>query len=92
VIARIVLWNLADTDATFDDLREALAEDSSDVPGRVFEAWISDASSERWGALSVFSSREAADRVPPGRAGVLIGRAPDLFEEFDVEATRGLGA
>jgi hypothetical protein len=87
VIARVVLWSLADADATFGELRDALDNEPADVPGRLFEAWISDESSERWGTLSVFASREAADRAPTGRIGELIGKAPDLYEEFDVETT-----
>jgi hypothetical protein len=90
VIARIVLWNLADGDTTIDELRERLPEAPDGVPGLVFEAWISDESSERWGAVSVFDSRETADRAPAGRAGDLIGTPPDLFDEFDVETTLGL--
>ena len=92
MIARVVRWSLADANATFGELRDALDDEPDDVPGRLFEAWISDESSERWGTLSVFASREAADRAPAGRIGELIGRAPELFEEFDVAATRGLGA
>jgi hypothetical protein len=86
VIARLALWNLADADTTFDELRDALDEETGDVPGRVFEAWISDEASERWGTLTVYASRDAADRAPVGRLRELIGRDPDLFEEFDVEA------
>jgi hypothetical protein len=87
VIARIALWSLADAETTFDELRDALDEAAADVPGRVYEAWISDEASERWGTVSVFTSRDAADRAPAGRLRELIGRDPDLFEEFDVEAS-----
>ena len=89
MIARIVLWNLADADATIGELRERLPDAPGDLPGLLFEAWVSDESSERWGAVSVFASREAADRAPAGPAGELIGKPPDLFDEFDVEATLG---
>ena len=88
MIARVVLWSLADADATFGELRDALDDEPADVPGRLFEAWISDESSDRWGTLSVFATREAADRAPAGRIGALIGKAPDLFEEFDVETAQ----
>ena len=87
MIARIVLWSLAEAETTFDELRDALDEQPGEVPGRVFEAWVSDEASERWGTLSVYSSREAADRAPAGRLRELIGRDPDLLEEFDVEAS-----
>jgi hypothetical protein len=95
VIVRIVLWSLADANATIDELREYLRDESvdafEDVPGLLFKAWVSDESSERWGAVYLFASREAADQPLPNRARELLGRPPDLFEEFDVEATVGPG-
>ena len=95
MIVRIVLWSLADANATIDELREYLRDESvdafEDVPGLLFKAWVSDESSERWGAVYLFASREAADQPLPSRARELIGRPPDLFEEFDVEATVGPG-
>ena len=42
---------------------------------------------ERWGAVYVWESREAAEQELPSRASELIGKEPDLGEEFDVEAT-----
>ena len=42
---------------------------------------------ERWGALYLWESREAADQALPSRARELIGKDPDIGEEFDVEAT-----
>lgn len=95
MIVRIVLWSLADANATIGELREYLRDESvdafEDVPGLLFKAWVSDESSERWGAVYLFASREAADQPLPSRARELIGRPPDLFEEFDVEATVGPG-
>jgi hypothetical protein len=91
VLVRIVLWNLADSETTIEELREYLRDESVDafaqVPGLRFKAWISDAASDRWGAVYVWESREAARRAVPGRARELIGKDPDLGEEFDVEAT-----
>ena len=57
------------------------------MPGLRFKAWISDESTERWGAVYVWESREAAQQHLPGRARELIGKDPDVGEEFDVEAT-----
>jgi hypothetical protein len=57
VIARVVLWSLADADATFGELRDAIDDEPADIPGRLFEAWISDETSERWG--TVFRLRHA---------------------------------
>jgi hypothetical protein len=62
-------------------------DDFADVPGLRFKAWISDAAGERWGAFYLFESAEAADQALPGRARELIGKQPDLLEDFDVEAT-----
>jgi hypothetical protein len=75
VILRIFLWNLADSKATLDELREQLPElDAGD-------AWISNEASERFGLVSY-------EDEPPGalaRVRELIGRDPDVAEEFDVE-------
>jgi hypothetical protein len=91
MIVRLALWSLADTATTIDDLREYIGDESydafKDVPGLLFKAWIADESSERWGAIYVFASREAADQELPSKAKELIGKPPDLVEEFDVEGT-----
>jgi hypothetical protein len=91
MLVRIGLWNLADSDTDIESLRTYIREESvdaySNMPGLLFKAWISDPASERWGAVYVWESREAADQPLPGRARELIGRPPDLSEEFDLEAT-----
>jgi hypothetical protein len=91
VLVRLVLWNLADSKTTIGELRRYLREESVDefarVPGLRFKAWISDEVTERWGAVYVWESREAAAQPLPGRARELIGKEPDIGEEFDVEAT-----
>jgi Putative mono-oxygenase ydhR len=91
LLLRIVLWNLADSQTTIGELRRYLRDESVDqfeqVPGLRFKAWISDESSERWGAVYLWESREAATQPLPSRARELIGKDPDLGEEFDVEAT-----
>jgi hypothetical protein len=91
VLVRLVLWNLADSKTTIDELRRYLRDESvdafEDVPGLRFKAWISDEATERWGAFYVWESREAAEQELPSRARELIGKEPDLGEEFDVEAT-----
>jgi hypothetical protein len=88
---RLVLWNLADSKATIAELRRYLRDESVDafeeVPGLRFKAWISDEATERWGAVYLWESPEAADQDLPSRARDLIGKEPDLVEEFDVEAT-----
>jgi len=58
-----------------------------DVPGLRFKVWFSDEPTERWGAVYLWESREEADQELPSRARELIGKEPDIGEEFDVEAT-----
>ena len=91
MLVRLVLWNLADSKTTIAELRRYLRDESVDafeeVPGLRFKAWISDEATERWGAVYVWESREAAEQELPSRARELIGKDPDLVEEFDVEAT-----
>ena len=58
-----------------------------EVPGLLFKAWIADEASERWGAVYVWESAEAADQAPPSRARELIGSDPVIGETFDLEAT-----
>ena len=91
MLVRLVLWSLADSKTTIEELRRYLRDESvnafEDVPGLRFKAWISDEATERWGAVYVWESREAAQQELPSRARELIGKDPDLGEEFDVEAT-----
>jgi len=91
LIVRLVIWNLADSMTTIEELRRYLRDESVDtfeeVPGLRFKAWFSDAVTERWGAVYLWESREAADQELPSRARELIGKEPDIGEEFDVEAT-----
>jgi len=91
VLVRLVLWNLADSKTTIGELRRYLRDESvdafEDVPGLRFKAWISDEATERWGAVYLWESREAADQPLPSRVRELIGKEPDVGEEFDVEAT-----
>jgi hypothetical protein len=91
VLVRIVLWSLADSKTTIAELRRYLRDESvdafADVPGLRFKSWISDEATERWGAVYLFESAEAAHQPLPSRARELIGKEPDLVEEFDVEAT-----
>ena len=91
MVVRIVLWNLADSKTSIEELRRYLRDESVDafaeVEGLRFKAWISDALGERWGAFYLFESREAADQQLPSRVRELIGKEPELVEEFDLEAS-----
>jgi len=91
VLLRLVIWNLADSMTSIEELRRYLRDESvdafEDVPGLRFKAWFSDEVSERWGAVYLWESAEAAAQELPSRARELIGKEPDIGEEFDVEAT-----
>jgi len=91
MLARIVLWSLADSKTTIGELRRDLRDESVEVfervPGLLFKAWISDEATERWGAVSIWESRDAAEQQLPSRARELIGKDPEIAELFDVEAT-----
>ena len=91
MVVRFVLWNLADSKTTIGELRRYLRDESVDqfaeVPGLRFKAWISDETTERWGAVYVWESAAAAEQRVPSRARELIGKDPDIGETFDVEAT-----
>ena len=91
MFVRLVFWNLSDSKTTIAELRRYLRDESVDafeeVPGLRFKAWISDEATERWGAVYLWESADAAGQELPSRARELIGKDPDLVEEFDVEAT-----
>ena len=91
MVVRIVLWSLADSKTTIEELRRYLRDESVDafaeVEGLRFKAWISDPAGERWGAFYLFETLEAAEQPLPGDVRSLIGKDPDLAEIFDLEAT-----
>ena len=91
MVLRLVLWNLADSKTNIGELRRYLRDESVDefarVPGLRFKAWISDETTERWGAVYLWESADAAEQALPSRARELIGKDPDIGETFDVEAT-----
>jgi hypothetical protein len=71
---RLLLWNLADSMTTLDELRAKLPE----APEGDF--WISDPVGERFGLIS-FSE----DEEPVAKARELIGKDPEVGEEFELE-------
>jgi Putative mono-oxygenase ydhR len=91
LILRLVIWNLADSKTTIEELRRYLRDESVDafaeVPGLRFKAWISDDATDRWGGVYLWESLESARQPLPSKARELIGKDPDIVEEFDVEAT-----
>ena len=96
MIVRFVLWNLADSQTSIARaaryLRDEAVDAFEEVPGLLFKGWISDEVTERWGAIYVFESREAAEQELPSRARELIGKDPDIVEIFDLEASVSVAA
>jgi hypothetical protein len=75
VIVRLLLWNLADSKTTLEELRPRLEQS----PNRT---WISDESTERFGVVETWAD-EPGD-FPPEIVD-LVGKDPEIAEEFDVE-------
>jgi len=68
-------------------VRDESVEAFAEVPGLLFKAWISDAATDRWGAIYLWESHEAAEQEVPSRSRELIGKDPEIGEVFDLEAT-----
>lgn len=71
---RLLLWNLADSMTTLDELRAKLPE----LPEG--DTWISDPIGERFGLISF-----SGDDEPVANARELIGKDPEVGEEFELE-------
>ena len=74
MIVRILIWNLAESRTTIDELREAVAE--LEPPSE----WIWNNASERFGVIAFGEDLPEA----LGWAHDLIGDDPDVYEEFDL--------
>jgi len=70
---RLLLWGLADSKTTLDELRAKLP----DLPDG--DVWISDAAGERFGLIAFSESDDAA-----AEARELIGKDPEIGEEFEI--------
>ena len=73
MLFRLLIWNVAESRTSIDELRESLPE--LDSPSR----WIWNEVSERFGAL-VFGE-DLPETI--GWAQDLVGGEPDVYEEFD---------
>jgi hypothetical protein len=74
VTVRLLLWNLADSKTTLDELRAKL-------PGLPEgDAWISDPVGERFGLIAFSDAIEPAEEVRD-----LIGKDPEVGEAFELE-------
>jgi hypothetical protein len=91
VLVRLVLWSLVDSRTTIAELRRYLRDESPEASGGLeglrLQLWVSDEATERWGELSLWESREASEQALPARLRELIGKDPDLVDEFDLEAS-----
>jgi hypothetical protein len=91
MIVRIVWWDLAGTGTTIEGLREYLRDESVDAFGAVeglrLKLWIADPERERWGAVYLWESPDAAAQKLPSRVRQIIGKGPDFEEYFALEAS-----
>lgn len=71
-LVRILIWNLADSKTTLEEVREQLP------PADEGDLWIANTAQERFGLVSTAES-------PPDLASLreLIGKEPEVAEEFD---------
>jgi hypothetical protein len=74
VPVRLLLWSIADSKTTLDELRAKLP----DLPEG--DHWISDPAGERFGLISF-----SGDDEPAAEARELIGKDPEVGEEFELE-------
>jgi hypothetical protein len=74
VTLRLLLWSLADSKTTLDELRAQLP----DLPEG--DHWISDEATERFGLISRSGSTDGLQHVRE-----LIGKDPEVGEEFELE-------
>ena len=75
MIVRILLWNLADSKTTLDELRPRL-------PPSPNRTWVSDEATERFGVVEQWDD-EPEDF--PRELLELIAHEPVIAEQFDVE-------
>ena len=72
-VARILIWNLADSKTSIDEVREQLPDSPEGA------VWIANEPSERFGIVTI------GDELPDLESlRALIGKDPEIAEEFDV--------
>jgi hypothetical protein len=76
VIVRLLLWNLADSKTSLEELRPRLEQS----PHRT---WISDETTQRFGVVETW---EGEPDEFPREIVDLIGKEPEIAEDFDVES------
>lgn len=85
-------WDLNDSEQTIESLRTYLRDEGvepwRDVHGLRLKLWVADQEHNRWGAVVLWESADAAkQQLPPNRAAELIGYPPTERISFDLEAT-----
>ncbi|MFD8462318.1 hypothetical protein ACFV27_25305 [Streptomyces antimycoticus] len=87
----VAWWDLTESDQTVESLRSFLRDEAVDAwsaqRGLVLKFWIADDEHNRWGAVLLWESAEAAAPPHPGSAAELIGYPPTHRTWFDIEAT-----
>jgi hypothetical protein len=79
MIVRLLFWRLGEADASIDRVRDLLDQlEPLERPS----TWLWNDSHERFGALIVADEDETTP-VQLDQLRALIGREPDLYEEFD---------
>ena len=73
MLSRLLIWNVAESRTSIDELRDSLPE--FEPPSR----WIWNEAAERFGAI-VFGE-DLPEAI--GWAQDLVGAEPDVYEEFD---------
>ena len=71
-VVRILIWNLADSKTTLDEVREQVPEEEDGV------TWFANGVQERFGVVSTNGELPDLSRVRD-----LIGKDPEIAEEFD---------
>ena len=71
-LVRILIWNLADSKTSLAELREQLPELSG------ADVWIENGAQERFGLVSLSGDLPDLEELRQ-----LIGKEPDVAEEFD---------
>jgi len=74
VTVRLLLWSLADSKTTLDELRAKLP------PLPEGDAWISDPTTECFGLISFSGSSTELEQIRE-----LVGKDPEIGEEFELE-------
>ncbi|MFF9809291.1 hypothetical protein ACF1G5_29930 [Streptomyces coeruleorubidus] len=87
---QIVIWNLKNSDATVESLREYLRDYAVDafstLKGMRMKTWFADAEKGYWGAVYLWDGAKVGNPLSVSRAIELIGYPPTTTSVFAVEA------